>query len=101
MKSCHPASDAQGKSKLVASDLIVRRRIRSMRHCARNRIEQGKQQKSGKKTANMCLPCDACAVRTDRDRCRAKNDVDAEPDGEKGEHAAVPQGLPQRLRRYP
>src|ERR1700684_2984359 len=72
----------------------------SMGCSARDRIEQRKQQKTGQKTADMRLPGDADAFHADRNRSDAENDVDAEPDGEKGEHAAVAQGTPQRLRRH-
>ena len=58
---------------------------------ARNRIEQRKQQQAGEKSADMRLPGDARAVGADRDRSDAEDDVDAEPDREKTEHARIAQ----------
>ena len=48
----------------------------------------------------MRLPGDAVAVGADRDRSNAEDDVDAEPDREKAEHARVAKGAQQRKRRY-
>src|SRR5580700_11640080 len=95
MKSRCPAS--QGSAAVRS---VVVGRICSMRRRARNRIEQGKQQQTSKKPADMRLPGDAGAVRADGDRSDAEDDVDAEPDAEKPKHAPVAQRTHQRQRRY-
>src|ERR1700691_3543724 len=91
MKSFGPASELERKSGRRTCSIACR---------ARNRIEQGKQQKSGQKTADMGLPGDADALRANRNRSEAKYDIDAKPDREKGKHAAIPQGLQQWLRGH-
>src|SRR5579864_1144875 len=98
MKSRRPASEAHENQ--TRSCLMVRRRVCNTACCARNRVEQRKQQKTGQKTADMRLPGDADAFHPDCERPDAKNDIDAEPDREKGDHPAVAERPPQRLRRH-
>ena len=48
----------------------------------------------------MRLPCDARAIGADRNRSDPEDDVDAEPDREKCQHARIAQGAPQRQRGH-
>ena len=60
-----------------------------MRRRPRHRIEQRKQHQAGEKSADMRLPGDAGAVGADRNRSDAEDDVDAEPDRQKPQHARL------------
>src|SRR5258708_17653743 len=77
---------------------VRRRRICNMLRCPRYRIEQREQHQAGEKSADMRLPGDAGALRTDRNRTDPEDDVDAEPDRKKSKHARVAQRLGQGQR---
>src|SRR6202051_2742232 len=84
------------KRRSAAVRRVGRRRIRSIFRGARYWVEQRKQHQARQETADMRLPGDAGAVGADRDRSDAEDDVDAEPDCEKAQHAAVAQGVRKR-----
>ena len=86
------------KRRSDAARFVRRRSIRSMRRRTRHRIEQRKQHQAGEKSADMRLPGDAGAFGADRNRPEAEDDVDAEPDGQKSEHARVAQCPGKRQR---
>ena len=52
-----------------------------------HRIEPGKQQQAGEKSADMRLPRHRLIVTADRQRDEPEHDVHAEPDDEKQKHA--------------
>src|SRR6185437_5947027 len=80
------------------SEMVLR--ICNIGRPARNRIEQGKQEKTCHKSADMRFPGDVGALHADPNRSNAEDEIDAKPDDEEGNHAAITQRLPEGLRGY-